>query len=115
MDDRNSAGPPDLLVPIALLHYSLAALAIGVILLDLSVQAVHVTNQSLIFAARPEARGRLVGGYMVFYSIGSGIGAISSTNIYAVFGWIGVAILGAIFSAAGLLFWALTRRAGLPE
>jgi hypothetical protein len=32
-----------------------------------------------------------------------------------VFGWIGVAILGAIFSAAGLLFWALTRRAGLPE
>jgi predicted MFS family arabinose efflux permease len=102
-------------LPIALLHYSLAALAIGVVLLDLSVQAVHVTNQSLIFAARPEARGRLVGGYMVFYSIGSGIGAISSTSIYAVFGWIGVAILGAIFSAAGLLFWALTRRAGLPE
>jgi predicted MFS family arabinose efflux permease len=102
-------------LPIALLHYSLAALAIGVILLDLSVQAVHVTNQSLIFAARLEARGRLVGGYMVFYSVGSGIGAISSTSIYAVFGWIGVAILGAIFSAAGLLFWALTRRAGLPE
>jgi predicted MFS family arabinose efflux permease len=102
-------------LPIALLHYSLAALAIGVILLDLSVQAIHVTNQSLIFAARPEARGRLVGGYMVFYSIGSGIGAISSTSIYAVFGWIGVAILGAIFSAAGLLFWALTQRAGLPE
>jgi predicted MFS family arabinose efflux permease len=102
-------------LPIALLHYSLAALAIGVILLDLSVQAVHVTNQSLIFAARPEARGRLVGGYMVFYSIGSGIGAISSTSIFAVFGWIGVAILGAIFSAAGLLFWALTCRAGLPE
>jgi predicted MFS family arabinose efflux permease len=102
-------------LPIALLHYSLAALAIGVILLDLSVQAVHVTNQSLIFAARLEARGRLVGGYMVFYSVGSGIGAISSTSIYAVFGWIGVAILGAIFSAAGLLLWALTRRAGLPE
>jgi predicted MFS family arabinose efflux permease len=102
-------------LPIALLHDSLAALAIGVILLDLSVQAVHVTNQSLIFATRPEARGRLVGGYMVFYSIGSGIGAISSTSIYAVFGWIGVAILGAIFSATGLLFWALTRRAGLRE
>jgi hypothetical protein len=56
----------------------------------------------------------MVGGYMVFYSIGSGIGAISATNIYAVFGWPGVAILGASFSASGLLFWALTRRAGLP-
>jgi len=91
------------------------ALAIGVILLDLSVQAVHVTNQSLIFAARPEARSPLVGGYMVFYSIGSGIGAISATTIYAFVGWFGVSILGAAFSATGLLFWSLTRRIGQPN
>ncbi|WP_198683289.1 MFS transporter [Peristeroidobacter agariperforans] len=99
-------------LPIALLHSSLIALAIGVVLLDLSVQAVHVTNQSLIFAAHPEARSRLVGGYMVFYSIGSGIGAISATTIYAFLGWLGVAILGAAFSAAGLVFWWLTRHIG---
>ncbi|MGO4683498.1 MFS transporter [Hyphomicrobium sp. 2TAF46] len=101
-------------LPIAFLHSSLTALAVGVILLDLSVQAVHVTNQSLIFAAHPEARSRLVGGYMVFYSIGSGLGAISATTIYAFLGWSGVAILGAIFSGAGLLFWGLTRHIGQP-
>jgi predicted MFS family arabinose efflux permease len=100
---------------IALLYCSLIALAIGVILLDLSVQAVHVTNQSLIFAARPEARSRLVGGYMVFYSIGSGIGAISATTIYAFAGWFGVSILGAAFSTTGLLFWSLTRHIGQPN
>jgi predicted MFS family arabinose efflux permease len=102
-------------LPIALLHVSLIALASGVILLDLSVQAVHVTNQSLIFAARPEARSRLVGGYMVFYSIGSGIGAISATTIYALLGWLGVSFLGATFSTVGLLFWWLTRHIGQPE
>lgn len=96
-------------LPIALLHSSLLALAVGVVLLDLSVQAVHVTNQSLIFAAHPEARSRIVGGYMVFYSIGSGIGAISATTIHAFLGWRGVAILGAAFSAAGLVFWWLTK------
>ncbi len=101
-------------LPIALLPSSLIALAIGVILLDLSVQAVHVTSQSLIFAAHPEARSRLVGGYMVFYSLGSGIGAISATTIYALVGWFGVAMLGAAFSAAGLVFWWLTRRIGRP-
>jgi predicted MFS family arabinose efflux permease len=101
-------------LPIALLHSSLVVLAIGIILLDLSVQAVHVTNQSLIFAAHPDARSRLVGGYMVFYSIGSGIGAISVTTIYAVLGWPGVAMLGAAFSAAGLAFWWLTRHTGTP-
>jgi MFS family permease len=74
-----------------------------------------VTNQSLIFAAYPEARSRLVGGYMVFYSMGSGIGAISATSIYAFLGWSGVAILGAAFSAAGVLFWWLTRHIGQPE
>jgi predicted MFS family arabinose efflux permease len=102
-------------LPIGLLHSSLIALAIGIIVLDLSVQAVHVTNQSLIFAAYPEARSRLVGGYMVFYSIGSGIGAISATTIYASLGWLGVATLGAAFSAAGLVFWWLTRHIGQPQ
>lgn len=99
-------------LPIALLHSSLLALAVGVVMLDLAVQAVHVTNQSLIFAAHPDARSRLVGGYMVFYSIGSGIGAISATTIYAYMGWSGVAALGAAFSAAGLVFWWVTRNVG---
>jgi predicted MFS family arabinose efflux permease len=102
-------------LPIAFLHSSLIALAMGILLLDLSVQAVHVTNQSLIFAAYPEARSRLVGGYMVFYSIGSGIGAISATTLYAWLGWPAVAVLGATFSAAGLMVWWLTRRIGQPQ
>jgi predicted MFS family arabinose efflux permease len=102
-------------LPISLLHSSLVALAVGIILLDLSVQAVHVTNQSLIFAAHPEAKSRLVGGYMVFYSIGSGIGAISATTIHTLLGWSGVAILGAAFSAAGLVFWWLSRHVGQRE
>ncbi|MDC9837574.1 MFS transporter [Rhizobium sp. MJ37] len=90
---------------IGLLSQSLAAFLGGVILLDFAVQAVHVTNQSLIFAARPDAHSRLVGGYMVFYSLGSAVGAIASTTIYASLGWGGVTILGGAFSAAGVLLW----------
>jgi predicted MFS family arabinose efflux permease len=97
---------------IALLPVSMPALVTGVVLLDLAVQAVHVTNQSIIFALHPEARSRLVGGYMVFYSIGSAIGAIASTTAYAHAGWIGVSIAGAAFSAAALVVWASTRHAG---
>ena len=48
-------------VPIGLLHHSMGALVLGIILLDLAVQAIHVTNQSVIFAGRPEATSRLVG------------------------------------------------------
>lgn len=97
-------------LPIGFTEHSLWALVVGIIALDLAVQAVHVTNQSMILRVRPEARSRLTAGYMIFYSIGSAAGAISSTSVFAYFGWIGVCLLGASVSAIALLFWMLTRR-----
>ncbi|MGA1857758.1 MFS transporter [Azospirillum sp. 11R-A] len=94
---------------IAFLPSSIPLLLIGVVLLDLAVQAVHVTNQSIIVARHPTARSRLVGGYMVFYSIGSAIGASAATMVYAHAGWHGVSMLGAAFSAAAMLIWAGAR------
>ncbi|MGQ8875150.1 MFS transporter [Paenibacillus sp. TSA_86.1] len=96
-------------IPIALLHTSLWFLVVGVILLDLAVQAIHVTNQSLIYHVRPEAQSRLTASYMVFYSIGSAVGSIASTQVYAWFGWEGVCWLGAGVSATALLVWAVDR------
>jgi len=97
-------------LPIGMTSHSLFALLAGIILLDAAVQAVHVTNQSLILAVRPEARSRLTAGYMMFYSFGSAAGSIASTMTYHAAGWIGVCLLGATVSAAALLFWLLTRR-----
>ncbi|RKP51717.1 MFS transporter [Cohnella endophytica] len=97
-------------LPISYTQHSLLALIVGIVLLDLAVQAVHVTNQSMILALRPEARSRLTAGYMIFYSIGSATGSIASTNIYVYSGWNGVCLLGAIVSALALLFWVLTHR-----
>lgn len=89
---------------------SLFALVIGIVLLDLAVQAVHVTNQTMILPLRADARSRLTAGYMVFYSIGSAGGSIASTHMYAHYGWGGVSLLGFSVSAAALLFWAMTSR-----
>lgn len=92
------------------IHYSILLLVIGIILLDLTVQAVHVTNQSLIFTVRPEARSRLTAAYMVFYSVGSATGSIISTNIYANYSWKGVCLFGVSVSALALVFWMITYR-----
>ncbi|WP_158889425.1 MFS transporter [Amycolatopsis anabasis] len=97
-------------LPLAFTRSSFWALVVGVILLDLAVQAVHVTNQTLIYALHPDAGSRLIGGYMVFYSIGSATGAIAATSLYTVAGWGAVCALGAAFSCLGLLLWAFTRR-----
>lgn len=103
-------------LPLAAMPVSIAALILGVIAIDLAVQAVHVTSQSVIFAARPEATSRLVGSYMVFYSLGSACGSIASTLIYAEAGWSGVCILGATIGAGALVFWVFTLQMdGLPK
>ena len=96
--------------PLSLMEVSLWALAIGIVLLDLGGQALHVTNQSLIFRTRPDAHSRLVGLYMLFYAVGSGLGAIGTTVTYAHFGWQGVCLLGAVVSLLALVFWWLTQR-----
>ncbi|MBO1330645.1 MFS transporter [Streptomyces sp. VRA16 Mangrove soil] len=100
-------------LPLAFARTSLWALVVGVVLLDLAVQAVHVTNQTLIHALHPDAGSRLIGGYMVFYSVGSAAGAIAATSLYAVAGWGAVCVLGAAFSLGGLVLWVCVGR-GTP-
>ena len=96
--------------PLSLMDVSLWALVMGIVLLDLGGQALHVTNQSLIFRTRPDAHSRLVGLYMMFYAVGSGLGAICTTVTYARFGWQGVCTLGASVSLLALVFWWVTQR-----
>ena len=89
--------------------HSLWWLVIGIVLLDLGGQAIHVTNQSMIFSAQSgDAHSRMVAGYMLFYAVGSGLGAIASTAMFAVAGWMGVCLLGAGVTMTALAFWVVT-------
>jgi len=99
--------------PLSLMERSLWALVIGIVLLDLAGQALHVTSQTLILRTRPHAHSRLIGLYMMFYAVGSGLGAIGSTAAYAYAGWQGVCLLGAAVSLTALIFWWMTWR-GMP-
>lgn len=96
-------------LPLSMLDTSLWALVVGVVLLDLGGQGIHVTNQSMILRGRPDAVSRLIGAYMLFYSAGSGLGAIGTTAVHAAAGWSGVCMLGAAVSVMALAFWLATR------
>ena len=85
--------------------HSLIALIAGILLLDLAVQGVHITNQSVIYRHMPEARNRLTAGYMTSYFIGGAVGSLASASAYHFAGWHGVCATGAVITLVSLLAW----------
>ena len=90
--------------------WSLWLVAIGVVVLDFAVQAVHVSNQHLLTMTYPNSTSSVIGGYMTFYSLGSALGATATTTVFASAGWTGSSVLGAAFAACALAVWAASRR-----
>lgn len=97
-------------IPIGLAKYSLIAFIIGILVLDLAIQGVHVTNQSTLYRIMPEARNRLTAGYMTSYFIGGALGSLLSGYAYEHAGWMGVAISGVIITGISLIIWAIGSR-----
>ena len=95
---------------IAQLPWSLWLLVAGIVVLDFAVQAVHVTNQQLLTTAYPDRTSSVIGSYMVFYSLGSALGAAATTAVFTAHGWAGSSLLGAGFAACALAVWATGRR-----
>lgn len=91
--------------------WSLWPVIVGVVVLDFAVQAVHVNNQHLLTTAYSDRTSSAIGGYMLFYSLGSAVGATGTTAVYSVAGWAGSSFLGAAFALCALLVWAVNRHA----
>lgn len=102
-------------LPTAFVGQSLMAFVLGVLMLDFAVQAVHVTNQTLLLAGRGAMASRLIGAYMCCYSLGSGLGAVLASWVFAHWGWAAVCGLGMAISAAALGYWLWLQRARAAE
>ena len=86
-------------------HTSVLALIIGILVLDLTVQGVHITNQTVIYRIYPDARNRLTAGYMTSYFIGGSAGSLISASAWQHAGWTGVCLAGASLALLNLLVW----------
>ena len=86
-------------------HTSVLALIIGILVLDLTVQGVHITNQTVIYRIHPDARNRLTAGYMTSYFIGGAAGSLISASAWHHGGWAGVCLAGATIALVTLLVW----------
>lgn len=90
-------------------RHSLVALIIGVVVLDIGVQGLHVTNQTLVFRLASEMRSRVNANYMVAYFVGGALGSAISGAVFASGGWTAVCVLGAATGGAATLVWIYDR------
>jgi len=90
--------------------HSIAGLIVGVIILDMGVQATHISNQSIIFSLNPEARNRINTIYMVSYFIGGSAGTFMVSLLWGNYHWFGVCISGIILSSIAIVVHLLNHR-----
>jgi len=82
----------------------IAALVIGVVVLDMGAQMMQVSNQTRIFGLVPSARSRLNTVYMTIYFSGAAVGSALATLAWVHWKWNGVCGL-----ALGLIALAAIR------
>lgn len=92
--------------------HDMIALAAGTAMLELGIQGTHISNQSLFYVLRPDARSRLNTAYMTSYFAAGSIGSALSATVYSTHGWGGVCLLGAAFPALGLVVWTIEMTTG---
>jgi predicted MFS family arabinose efflux permease len=90
--------------------YGVAGMVIGIILLDLGQQSVHVSNQTRVYALQPEARNRLNTVYMTVSFIGTSMGSAIGLWVWAKAQWAGICITGILFLLAAFTIYALTYK-----
>lgn len=83
--------------------HSLVGLIIGVIIMDMGVQATHISNQAIIFSLNAEARNRINTVYMVSYFIGGSAGTFLASRLWGTYQWNGVCAIGTVLSVIVLI------------
>ena len=98
-------------VPLWFATSSLWALILGVIVLDLAAQLLHVSNMSAVMRINPDMRNRLNSGYMTVYFMGGALGSLTAAAVYQYAGWQGITLTGALVALVGLVLggYALYR------
>ncbi len=91
----------------------IAALFVGVVILDIGAQMTQVANQTRIFGLVPSARSRVNTVYMTIYFTGAAIGSALATVVWVHSKWNGVCTLALAFVALAFLRHATGCRDGL--
>jgi predicted MFS family arabinose efflux permease len=103
------------LISVAFFYFTgsqLYLFVIGVLLIDIGQQAIHITNKTRIYALIPEARNRLNTIFMSVSLIGAGCGSALSLWLWSKGGWAMFCYGMAVIILLNLCFFLVYRNKG---
>ncbi|GGB96563.1 sugar transporter [Oxalicibacterium flavum] len=85
---------------------SLVWFLIGLLVIDLGLQGLHLSNQQIVYALMPEARARINAVYMTVYFIGAALGSAMGSLAWNLGGWAAICVTGVVLALlTGLALW----------
>ncbi|UKJ08659.1 MFS transporter [Solitalea lacus] len=91
-----------------LFRISVLGLIVGIVVLDLGMQSIHVSNQTRIYALIPEARNRLNTVFMTGSFIGTALGSAIGLWVWNWNQWASVCLVGVLFAIAAMIIYIAT-------
>lgn len=85
-------------------------LIFSIIIIDIGMQCIQLSNQSATMNLCPEASSRMNTIYMVTYFIGGSLGTFFAGTLWSVYGWMGTIASGLLMLACSLLSSLVIRR-----
>lgn len=96
----------------AVLQDSYVGIVAGVVIIDIGVQCVQLSNQSATMRLCPMASSRMNTIYMVTYFVGGSLGTFLAGTLWSMFGWYGTVSAGLGMVLLSVLF-TLSRRGSM--
>ncbi|MEG0936931.1 MAG: MFS transporter [Comamonas sp.] len=80
---------------------------LGLLVVDGALQALHISNQNVVYALAPEARSRINAVYMTTYFLGASIGSALGSWAWLNHGWNGASLMGGLLGliSLGVVHW----------
>lgn len=89
---------------------SYAGLIAGILIIDIGMQCVQLSNQTVMFDLCPTASNRINTIFMTSYFLGGALGTFLSGTAWSLWGWTGVVVVGLSLALGSGLITVCTRR-----
>lgn len=97
-------------VILGLFHNSYAGIILSIVIIDIGMQCIQLSNQSATMKLCPEASSRMNTIYMVTYFIGGSLGTFFAGTFWSLYGWMGTVASGILMLVFSVLSIFVIRR-----